>query len=382
MQALIGNRLLKQLKPQQKLFEVRDQRLKGFLLRVQPSGSMTYVVQYRRGKRITLGSAEVLKADEARQEAKLILAGVVRGIDDPTAPTFEDKPRTLDGFLKEDYGPWASVHLKTHKAILARIRASFPKFLDDEVGAIEPHAVERWRTARLKKGRKASTVNRDLVCLKAALAKAVEWGMLDVHPLAKIKPAKVDDNHEPRYLTKEEAERLVKALDQREDRLRKERESANIWRLERKVPQLPSLLSRVYADHLKPMVLLSLNTGMRRGELFNLAWADVNLDRALLTVRGGGAKSGKTRHIPLNDTSLTLLKDWREQSPDKNELVFPNKDGKRFDHVNTSWKAVLKVAAIEDFRWHDMRHTFASWLVMARVDLNTVRELLGHSDLQ
>ncbi len=381
MQALIGNRLLKQLQPEAKPYEIRDQRLKGFILRVQPSGSKTYIVQYGRGKRVTLGSADVLKADDARKEAKLILADVVHGID-PSAPKVEDKIRTLETFLDEDYAPWASVHLKTHKAALARIRASFPKLLDVEIGTIDPLDIERWRTARLRKGRKPSTVNRDLVCLKAALSKAVEWGMLEAHPLARIKPTKVDNNREPRFLSKEEIKTLKDALDEREERLRMERDSANQWRRARKLPTLPDLRRATYADHLKPMVLLSLNTGLRRGELFNLTWNDINFDHAHLTVRGDGAKSGKTRHIPLNEATVALLKDWRKQCRAENKLVFTGKNGTRFDNINNSWRKLLKDAKIQTFRWHDLRHTFASWLVMESVDLNTVRELLGHSDLK
>jgi len=381
MQGIIGNRLLKQLKPQSRPYEVRDQQIKGFLVRVQPSGRMTYIVQYQRGKRITLGQVGVLKPAEAREEAKKVLGGVMTG-QDPVAVTREDKPRTLAVFLDEDYEPWASVHLKTHAMILARIRAIFVKLLNVEIGEIDPHAIERWRTKRLKDGRKASTVNRDLVCLKAALAKAVEWGLLETHPIAKVKLSKEDNNQAPRYLSKQEAARLIDALDRREARLRTERASANVWRAERKVPLLPDLSKATYAHHLKPMVLLSLYTGLRRGELFNLTWQDINFDRSMLTVQGGGAKSGKTRHIPLHDEALKLLKGWHKQCPQKNTLVFTNKDDGRFDHVNTSWRGVLKVAEIENFRWHDMRHTFASWLVMERVDLNTVRELLGHSDLK
>jgi integrase len=127
------------------------------------------------------------------------------------------------------------------------------------------------------------------------------------------------------------------------------------------------------------MVLLSLNTGLRQGELFGLAWDAVNLERTHLTIHGHNAKSGRTRHIPLNAEALETLKLWRGE--DTEGLVFASKDGKTFDSVRKAWGGVLQAAGIERFRWHDMRHHFASRLVMAGVDLNTVRELLGHSDI-
>ena len=133
---------------------------------------------------------------------------------------------------------------------------------------------------------------------------------------------------------------------------------------------------------MKPMILLALNTGLRRGELFNLAWKDLNLDRAMLTVRGEGAKSGQTRHVPLNEEALEALKVWRGNALGSNELVFPGKNGGRLANVNTAFRRVLNDTGINAFRWHDLRHTFASKLVMAGVDLNTVRELLGHADIK
>jgi integrase len=130
------------------------------------------------------------------------------------------------------------------------------------------------------------------------------------------------------------------------------------------------------------MILLAMNTGMRRGELFNLHWENIDLDRATITISGDIAKSGKTRHIPLNAISLKVLNDWRRQSQ-CDGLVFINPvTGNVFDNVTKAWDGILKAAGIEKFRWHDMRHHFASKLVMKGVDLNTVRELLGHADIK
>jgi len=135
-----------------------------------------------------------------------------------------------------------------------------------------------------------------------------------------------------------------------------------------------------FADHLKPMVITSLGTGMRRGELFALTWEFVDADLKIISVDGNYAKSGKTRHIPMNSDVLQTLLDWKRQTSAIGGLVFRSANGSKFDNVNSSWERVLREAKIENFRWHDMRHTFASRLAMANVDLNTIRELLGHAD--
>ena len=157
-------------------------------------------------------------------------------------------------------------------------------------------------------------------------------------------------------------------------------DSANGWRAERGYVLLPSLRDFVFTDHVKPLILLSLNTGCRRGELFDLTWENIDLDRRILTVTGATAKSRRTRHIPLNREATSVLLNWRAQSEEQSGLVFVNEQGERFDRANSSWRRLLKDAQIAAFRWHDMRHHFASRLAMGGVDLNTIRELLGHSD--
>lgn len=92
------------------------------------------------------------------------------------------------------------------------------------------------------------------------------------------------------------------------------------------------------------MVILSLNTGLRRGELFNLKRSDIDLDRAMLTVRAEGTKSGKTRHIPLNNEALIVLKGWLAQTD--HELVFPGKNGKRLTDIKTAWNRLRKAPVL------------------------------------
>jgi integrase len=126
------------------------------------------------------------------------------------------------------------------------------------------------------------------------------------------------------------------------------------------------------------MVLVSLHTGIRRGELHALTWENVDLDGGLLTVVGRTAKSKSTRHIRLNADVLTALKGWRAPSLGRGP-VFVSPQGGRFTTTKTAWTKLLRRAGIQDFRWHDLRHSFASALVQNKVDLTTVRALMGHS---
>jgi integrase len=118
-----------------------------------------------------------------------------------------------------------------------------------------------------------------------------------------------------------------------------------------------------------------MNTGLRRGELLALRWESIDFNRQSLTVEGGTAKNRQTRHVPLNDGATRVLKRWHEQATG-GQRVFEARTG-----FKTAWVKLLKRAEITKFRWHDLRHHFASRLVQAGVPLNTVRDLLGHSSV-
>ena len=376
----IGNRLVSGVEPKARPYEIRDSRLPGFLLRVQPSGSLIYTCEYGRGKRITIGPASKLTPAQARDKAREILASVELG-SDPQAERKARKARDFETFIREEYGPWFKAHRRTGGMTVNYLLSRFPDLKNKRLPDINAWLVEKWRANRLKQV-KAATVNRELVTLKAALSKAVEWGLLEVHPLAKVKPSKVDHIGRVRFLDASEERRLRDALDAREERHRQDRDRANAWRAQRGYALLPDLRAAPFADHLKPLALLSLNTGLRRGELFNLERRHVDLERDLLTVAGDtdGNKSAKARHVPLNREARAVLWDWITHRQPVG-LLFPGRTGGRLDNISNAWERLRKAAKLENFRWHDLRHTFASKLVMAGADLNAVRELLGHASL-
>ncbi|PCI38780.1 MAG: recombinase [Thiotrichales bacterium] len=375
MKANINKAFVSNIAPKSTQFDVRDIKLTGFLIRVTPSGKMQYVCQYKRGRRISIGNVHVITPVQARLKAQEILGNAAQGI----YPNKQEDSITFKQFINKEYACWNEQHNKSAKEIIRSLRSNFFKVCGNHaLNQVKNIHIEKWRTNKLKDGRKPSTVNRAIGYLKTALSKAVEWEFLPTHPLTKIKALK-ENNECVRYLNKEESKRIREAIDQREQKLKTARKSFNLWRKKRGYGLLPEISDTAFADYLKPMLLLAMNTGMRRGEIFNLTWNKINFDRKFLTIPN--PKNNKARHIPLNHTTMSVLQTWQKQSK-KSGLVFTNKDGDRFNNITKSWKSLLNLAQITNFRFHDLRHDFASKLVMAGVDLNTVRELLGHSDIK
>lgn len=381
-------RLIKRLKPKTHPFEIRDTSIKGFLVRMQPSGRASFIVEYARGRRITLGAVNSKTLERARTLAKRVTAAAAEPdvtpqlLRDIVHPPESGVP-TLREFLDDDYEPWMKEHLKTGLAEVKRLHARFPELLDRPLDEVTVWLIDKHRTARRKAGISPVTINRDVTALCTAFRRAAEWGKVKSNPLAEVKPLRHDDNARARYLSPAEEQRLRDAIVAREVENRKARERFNQWRQARKLAPLP-LITTTYTDHLRPLVLLALGTGMRMGELFSLQWSDVDFGRRQIHVRAAAAKGGRPRAIPIGKEIVLVLRMWGEQSEDTlpEAYVFPGRSGGRLNNVKRSWARVVKTAKLRDFRFHDLRHTYASKLAMRGVDLNTVRELLGHKDLQ
>jgi integrase len=286
---------------------------------------------------------------------------------------------SLDVFLSEHYEPWARVELRRGARYVQRIRTNFPELIKRPLHEIDVPTIDRWWRDRLSNGQGKSvakvTAYRDMATLRAALSMAVEWKLLESNALLGMRQKAVESRKIVRFLSQAEEARLRQALTARDRKLIQGRANANAARRARQIPILQDIPLDGFGDHLTPIVLLAMNTGLRRGELLSLQWADINLDAKIITIQAGNAKNGRQRHLPLNAEALSVVTKWQKQTDGQGDVFAPR-------DVKKGWNALLAETGIKTFRFHDLRHDFASKLVRASVDLNTVRELLGHADIK
>ncbi|HCE4574142.1 site-specific integrase [Vibrio parahaemolyticus] len=352
---------------------LNDTEISGFHARISPKGAIKYYFYYRlngKQRNYLIGSADSLTPTQARDLVKEKAGLVASGIDVQEsrheAKKIEmRKSLTLRSFLADHYKDYLiALNPKRAKQSYMCIANSFEHLLDRPLADIKAWDIQQWVTERRKLGRAPATIEYCVNRLRAAFNRAVEWEFIDSHNLRSVKLIK-QDNTRIRYLSKEEEQRLFDGI---QDRNQSVRES------DKTKAQLE------FVDFFEPLVVTAMNTGMRKGELLTLKWEHVSLPNRYLTIHSENAKSKKTRTIPLNDTVLNLFERWRAQNSDADYVFVSNNQPIEF--FQYPWQALLKEADIENFRFHDLRHHFASKLVMAGVDLNIVRELLGHADLK
>jgi integrase len=195
-----------------------------------------------------------------------------------------------------------------------------------------------------------ATVNRYLASLSHAFSIAVrEWGWLEENPLRKVSKAK-EPRGRIRYLLDDERERLLVTC----------RESRS-----------PDLYSAV---------VLALSTGARKMELLGMRWGQVDFKRCVITLHD--TKNNERRVLPLTSHALEIMRERGKAQHVESDLVFPGKNSKNSIDLRTPWQTALRQAEIEDFRWHDLRHSTASYLAMNGASLAEIAEVLGHKTLQ
>lgn len=362
-----------------KAYWINDASLPALRLFVGKSGIKTYYVTYKnhKGKKDSykLGDERLFTPSQARDAAKKILADMaVSGID------IKQERKRIDKITLRQIRD--AYRLAGRSNVALNDTLCFETFFDIPVEEITQLDIEKWRTAaKINYNLTNATLNKKTTCLKAILNFALDNGLITFNPISKLKKLKeFDSKTKTRYLTEDERSRLMATLDEMDLHFRKARERT---RQHAKGAALPSMDGWEFANYFKPIIILSLNTGIRRNALLSLRWEDVDLEHGNITLRADTAKSKKSAIIPLNNTAHQALKQWYAQRLDNNPLVFPSsKTGVQMKDCDKLFEKLKAKANITNFTWHDMRHDFASRLVMAGVDLNTVRELMTHSDIK
>jgi site-specific recombinase XerD len=209
-------------------------------------------------------------------------------------------------------------------------------------------------TNHTRKGARAYTINFEICTIRTMLYMAVKWGYLKENPVRMLNKLKVNDSKKPRFLSIEECRLLLKNS----------------------------------PEHLRPIFYMFLTTGMRKGELENLEWSDIDLKRRRIKIQRKDFWKPKTgeREIPINQGTLDLLVSLKKQNDKslKSRFVFPDPFGAKIKtKLREQLIKVAEKAGIENLtKLHALRHTYASQLVMSGVDLPTVQKLMGHEDIQ
>ena len=295
----------------------------------------------------------------------------------------EEKREYTFAELFQKYKEWAEGRQRSWKAsrgyMAGQLNRHFGKYL---LNTFNAGLIEQYQSAGLKRGLKPGGVNRLVGLLKSMFTKASDWEMISEDVLKRVRKVKAIKGEQKRlrYLTIEECRALIDACD----------------------------------PHLKPIVITALNTGMRRQEILSLEW-DKHVDLKHGFVLLEKTKTGERREIPINRTLRATLQSIPRRLD--NPYVFLNSTtGKPYGEVKRSFSSALRktevercakcdyqrasnknqknitpcpqcssevvvVKGIHDFRFHDLRHTFASHLVMSGVDITTVSKLLGHKSL-
>jgi len=332
-----------------------DTEIKGFLLEHRASGGATFYFRYRdaagKVRMNNIGRvAEVTLAD-ARAKAHQMRQMVAEG-GDPKLEShrFRDVP-TFGEFVAERYLPYAKTRKRSWETdeIMLR-RHLLPVFGEFRMNRITQQDVVSFHHAVQAQGYAAGTCNRMLILMKFIYNCAIRWSCLPpkMNPCQGVEPFE-DNGARERYLTQEEVQRLFDELDS----------NRNV-----QVGQVIRLL---------------LYTGARKREILDARWEEIDFNRRLLMIPAARSKSKKVHYIPLSDAAIELLQSLPRQD-DIPWVFFNPKTKKPPVSMTCAWDTIRKKVGIPEVRLHDLRHSFASFLVNSGRSLYEVQKLLGHHD--
>ena len=339
---------------EQKKIDYFDATMRGFMLEVRASGGKTYYQRYTdergRERQFKIGPADVLPLGQAKRKALQIKAEAVLGGDPQEARQRRRSITTLQCFVDEQYLPFVKGYKrswKTDETVLrVHILPELGRYFLDE---IRPDFILAVTNKMRGEEYAPGSIARVIIILRYIFNLAVKWKVVPpgTNPASGIPVP--PDVQRSRYLGKEEAARLLASIRADENRI-----AANA-------------------------ILLLFLTGARRNEVTQAEWSYVDWQRGTLFVPK--SKNGQPRYIQLNSAAIELLKSAART--DGNPYIFPAPTtGRPMPNLFFPWDRIRQRAGLNDLRLHDLRHSFASFLVNNGKELYDVQNLLGHTNLR
>jgi integrase len=301
----------------------------------------TYWVRFRANGYHVRRSAHTSKKAEAAAFLRRLLAehaAAARG----DAPRYRYSQAIERFFGEATVKPGSlSVYRNGHKAFGPFAEG---RYLDE----IDRRVLGDFVSARKSAGISDSTIRSNLAYVSSLCAMAVRWGWLDTNPVTAFNKRSLQTSRRrTRFLTPAELDQLLAHT----------------------------------APHIRPAIILATETGMRKEELFGLTLSRIDLARREIVL--DVTKSGLPRRVPLSDTAMAVIRDLlaTRRAPDS-PYLFVKADGTRFVDMKNGFDAARERAGFSNLRWHDLRHTFASWFVQAGGDLYHLSRILGHASVQ
>lgn len=329
-----------------------DVTLVGFMLEVRSSGGKTYYQRYTdergRERQFKIGPADVLTVRQAKRKGKQIKAEAILGGNPQREREGRRSIPTLRQFIDERYLPFVRGYKRSWKTDETVLRVHILPvlgryFLDEIKPEFIIELTNKMRSAEYAPG----SVGRVIIILRYVFNLVARWKVLPpgTNPAAGIPVP--PDVQRSRYLSQEEAARLLASIRADENQIAA-----------------------------KAIMLLFL-TGARRNEVTQAEWSYIDWQQCTLFVPR--SKNGRSRYIQLNSSAINLLRSVPRA--DANPYIFPAPTtGRPMPHLFFPWDRIRKRAGLQDFRLHDLRHSFASFVINERGDLYEVQKLLGHSN--
>ena len=329
-----------------------DAAMRGFMLEVRSSGGKTYYQRYTdergRERQFKVGPADVLTLRQARRKARQIKAEAILGGNPQEARQVRRSIPTLRCFVDERYLPFVKGYKRSWKTDETVLRVHIlpvlgRHFLDE----IKPEFIIELTNKMRHEEYAPGTIGRVIVILRYIFNLAIKWKVVPPGTNPALGIPVPPDVQRSRYFSKEEAVQLLASIRADENQIAA-----------------------------KAIMLLFL-TGARRNEVTQALWSYIDWQQRTLFVPR--SKNGQPRYVQLNSSAIDLLKSVPRT--DTNPYIFPAPTtGRPMPHLFFPWDRIRKRAGLQDFRLHDLRHSFASVVINKRDDLYEVQKLLGHSN--